>query len=383
MSHPDVERLPAALARRIALAAQGFAEPRPRRPVGTRQLRAADRAAGGRADRLGQRAVPLALPARSSAGSAPTARGRSTTLRRPRAAPAVRVLGARGVAAPGRGCSRCCAGAWPRPSEHAWGGMVRHRSASGPSSSPRCSTASASAARSRPASWLEPRAATRPGHHVGLARRQGRARVPVLQRRGHRPRAARRLRAPLRPARAGAAAGGRSPRPTPDRDDASASWSASPPGRSASATERDLRDYFRLPAADARGGDRRAGRGRRAAAGRRSRAGARPAYLDPDARRAAPDPRAGAARARSTRWSGSGPRVERLFGFRYRIEIYTPGGQAGARLLRAAVPARRPAGRAGRPQGRPRRRACCGCRRRTPRRARRREVADALAGARG
>jgi uncharacterized protein YcaQ len=32
-------------------------------------------------------------------------------------------------------------------------------------------------------------------------------------------------------------------------------------------------------------------------------------------------------------------RAERLFGFRYRIEIYTPGAQARARLLRPALPA--------------------------------------------
>ena len=47
-------------------------------------------------------------------------------------------------------------------------------------------------------------------------------------------------------------------------------------------------------------------------------------------------------------------RTERLFGFRYRIEIYTPAAQAHARLLRAAVPARRPAGGPRRPEGRPR-----------------------------
>ena len=98
----------------------------------------------------------------------------------------------------------------------------------------------------------------------------------------------------------------------------------------------------------------------------RSRAGATPAYLRPG--RAAC--RAASTRARcvgpfdSLVWER--PRVERLFGFRYRIEIYVPGAQARARLLRAAVPARRPARRARRPQGRPRRPACCSCRPRTP-----------------
>ena len=48
-----------------------------------------------------------------------------------------------------------------------------------------------------------------------------------------------------------------------------------------------------------------------------------PAYLHPEAKlprwvRPAPCSR------RSTRWCGTRPRVERLFGFHYRIEIYTP-----------------------------------------------------------
>ena len=46
-------------------------------------------------------------------------------------------------------------------------------------------------------------------------------------------------------------------------------------------------------------------------------------------------------------------RLEELFGFSYRIEIYVPGAAAGVRLLRLPVPARRPVRRPGRPQGRP------------------------------
>ena len=49
-----------------------------------------------------------------------------------------------------------------------------------------------------------------------------------------------------------------------------------------------------------------------------------PAYLHPAARAAARGVARGRSSARSTRWSGSASRAERLFGFRYRIEIYVP-----------------------------------------------------------
>ena len=51
-------------------------------------------------------------------------------------------------------------------------------------------------------------------------------------------------------------------------------------------------------------------------------------------------------------------RIDRLFGMKYTIEHYTPEPQAGLRLLRLPVPARRHAGRALRPQGRPPAQAC-------------------------
>ena len=146
--------------------------------------------------------------------------------------------------------------------------------------------------------------------------------------------------------------------PTPTVEEAARR--AGPPGRrarTASATEPCLRDYYRMRSPTTRS--------------RRSRtlveAGElvpvtiegwnRPAYLHRDAAAAAPGRRPGPAQPVRPGGVGARRAPRRSSASTTGSRSTCPSRQAGARLLRAAVPARRPARRPGRPQGRPQGRA--------------------------
>ena len=319
MSASDVERLPAALARRIALAAQGFAEPRPESAVGTRQLRRlTERLAVVQIDSVNVLSRSHYLPFFSRLGSYPRGALDELTARRHavfeywaheasflpvRLQPHLRWRMAAAV-------------------DHAWGNMVRLQ-------------------RERPdfvvdvldrvretgplkASDLAEPKPDRPGAMWNW--HDGKIALEWLFFTGavtatHRTTAFEKvydLTERVLPREIVQA-------PTPDPADAVRELVRTAARALGVATERDVRDYFRLrPAAARRAIDELADAGELLPV---EVAGwGAPAWLDPEARR----PRWIRARALLSPFDSlvwERPRVERMFGFRYRLEIYTPAAK--------------------------------------------------------
>ncbi len=196
---------------------------------------------------------------------------------------------------------------------------------------------------------------------VGLGRQQGGARGAVRRRRHRRHPASERLRPPLRPPRAHrprrlSSPSRRRTRPTARRQLlllAARSLGVGTVDRS--------RRLLPTQADDVQAGRRRPRRRRPAGAGGGRRL-APPRRAPSRCRRT--EARRGPGPAQPVRLVGVVPRTNRAdVPLRVPHRDLHPGAEADLRLLRAPVPARRPARRAGRPEGRPRRRACCGCRR--------------------
>ncbi|WP_448609636.1 winged helix-turn-helix domain-containing protein [Geodermatophilus sp. URMC 60] len=319
MGAPVTDRLPAALARRIALAAQGFADPRPQGVVDGRQLRRmTSRLAVLQIDSVNVLSRAHYLPAFSRLGPYPRQAlddlaGRRRELFEYWAHEAsllpVRLhpyLRWRMAAA----------------EEHAWGSMVRiQRERPGyvsevlervRAAGPLKASDLAEPRPDRPGSmwnWHAGKVALEWLFYTGVITTRGRTagfeRVYDLTER-------------VLPATVLQV-------PTPEPADAVRELVRTAARALGVATERDLRDYFRLrpPAA-------------RAAIAELVDTGelvpvevagwSAPAWLDPEARR----PRWVRARALLSPFDSlvwERPRVERLFGFRYRLEIYTPAAQ--------------------------------------------------------
>ena len=271
-----------AQARRIALVAQGFRDPRHTVPT----MRTFDRtlcAHRRAADRLGQRAAAGALHAAVLADG---------SLRRRPADAGPRSASPAGSWSTGRTSRRSCRSSSGRtcatgcaPIEergHEWDGGRR----TARSWWTRCSPRSPSAA---PA----PRATSTTGcpgvkEHWGWNWSETKKVMEYLfaagRAGGRRPQPA--VRAGLRPAGAGGAAPSTSRRPSRRSRRRRSSCCAAARSRTASAPSSDLRDYFRMQPRAGQAGARRPRRERRAAAG--ADRGLEPAGLPPPRRRAAP-----------------------------------------------------------------------------------------------
>ena len=319
MGAPVADRLPAALARRIALAAQGFADPRPAGAVAGRQLRRmTSRLAVLQIDSVNVLSRAHYLPAFSRLGPYPRETlddladrrrelfeywAHEASLLPVRLHPHLR---------------------WRMAAaeEHAWGSMVRiQRERPGfvsevlervRETGPLKASDLAEPRPDRPGSmwnWHAGKVALEWLFYTGVVTTRGRTagfeRVYDLTER-------------VLPAAVLRA-------PTPEPTDAVRELVRTASRALGVATERDLRDYFRLrpPAA-------------RAAIAELADAGelvpvqvtgwGAPAWLHPEARR----PRWVRARALVSPFDSlvwERPRVERIFGFRYRLEIYTPAAQ--------------------------------------------------------
>jgi hypothetical protein len=316
---PAADRLPAALARRIALAAQGFADPRPAGVVDSRQLRrVTDRLAVVQIDSVNVLSRSHYLPAFSRLGAYRRPVLDAFTARRSelfeywaheasylpvRLHPHLR---------------------WRMAAaeEHAWGSMVRIQRER-PGYVAEVLDRVREAGPTKASDLAEPRP-DRPGTmwnwHAGKVALEWLFYTGVLTARARTTSFERvyDLTERVLPAAVLQA-------PTPEPADAVRELVRTAARALGVATERDLRDYFRLRPASAR-----------AAVAELADAGellpvevdgwGAPAWLDPAARR----PRWIRARALLSPFDSlvwERPRVERIFGFRYRLEIYTPAEQ--------------------------------------------------------
>ncbi|WP_369259210.1 winged helix-turn-helix domain-containing protein [Geodermatophilus amargosae] len=319
MPAPVADRLPAALARRIALAAQGFADPRPAGVVDSRQLRRmTDRLAVVQIDSVNVVSRSHYLPAFSRLGAYRRSVLDDFTARRHELfefwAHEASFLPVR--------LHPYLRWRMAAAEEQAWGSMVRiQRERPGYVAEVLDRVREAGPVR---ASELGEARPDRPGSmwnwHAGKVALEWLFYTGVLTARARTTSFERVYDLTERVLPAAVVQ-----TPTPEPADAVRELVRTAARALGVATERDLRDYFRLRPAQARQAIAELADAGQLLPVEVAGWGA-PAWLDPAARR----PRWIRARALLSPFDSlvwERPRVERLFGFRYRLEIYTPAAQ--------------------------------------------------------